>query len=557
MQWAKIANQRERQRDVFFNVNPELARQDVEYNKCLGDPCYFIDTYCVIDDTQGTGAGSGVMPFALWDFQVGAIWGIHGSRRTIVLKARQLGLSWLVCAYELWRALFLTNQLILLFSIGDEEAKELLRRIANMYERLPEWLQKRSPYESRPNTRELSIANGSRIKSLPSSVAKGSGYTASSIVLDEYAKNPVAEDLYAAVYPAIEAGEGQLIIISTAFGVGGKFHELWIKASKGENEFKPIFFPWWVRPGRDYAWHRKQVESETDPDRVKENYPANPTEAFRSSGGTRFRQDWIENQTKNIQTPIETYRLPDKLRRIDGLMVYELPRRGRTYIIGADTAEGIEGGDYDDCVIIDPETWVEVASLNGRWEPDEFAKYLIELSESYFRAMVAVERNNHGSAVLATFRLLGFPDVVMDSDGAPGLQTNLKTKPLMIDLVAEALRDDLCAVRTQATLDEMLVYRREPNGSTSAPSGYHDDRIISWAKALWAARQPAEDYSTRGAVEIKLEKRPIYKDMTDPELEWHRQTPEMLMKHARTTTELGTRAIEFGRVRERRNFYGR
>lgn len=63
------------------------------------------------------------------------------SRKLVVLKARQLGISWLSLAYALWLMLFRLPATVLLFSLWEAEAKELLWRLHGMYDRLPSWMQ--------------------------------------------------------------------------------------------------------------------------------------------------------------------------------------------------------------------------------------------------------------------------------------------------------------------------------------------------------------------------------------------------------------------------------
>jgi hypothetical protein len=169
--------------------------------------------------------------------------------------------------------------------------------------------------------------------------------------------------------------------------------------------------------------------------------------------------------------------------------VYRVPEPGHRYVIGADVAEGLAKGDYSVAVVIDRDTWEECAELHGHWEPDVYADHLERLARAY-NAQIAVERNNHGHAVLATFKLGGVGGIFCGADGRPGWLTNPKTKPLMIDLLAECLRDDLIKVRSAGAHDEMRLYQVFDNGTTGAPSGYHDDRVIAWAIALSVARQP-------------------------------------------------------------------
>jgi hypothetical protein len=133
---------------------------------------------------------------------------------------------------------------------------------------------------------------------------------------------------------------------------------------------------------------------------------------------------------------------------------------------------------------LDDRTCEEVATLHGQWPPDRFAAFLASLGWLYGGADVVVERNNHGHAVLATLKLLHYPRVGPGPDGNPGWLTTAVTKPPMIDLLAECLRDGLVTVRYGPALHEMRYYSVGQNGATSAPAGRHDDLVTAWAVAL-------------------------------------------------------------------------
>jgi hypothetical protein len=474
----------------------DSSRRSVQYAKCSVDPAFFIDEYLTIDDAQRTVEADGTVqfrrggttPFKLWPAQIDVVWTIAESRLAIILKARQLGISWLCCGYVLWRCLFNEGEMVLLFSRGQPDADEMLRRVRVLYERMPAWLRDACPLARPPNMSEMEWANGSRVKSFPATPNAGSGWTASLVVLDEAAKIPFADEIYTAIKPTIDGG-GQLIVLSSAKGVGNLFHRLWTMAVSGASGFRAIFLPWWDRPGRDRAWYDARVAESPDPTLVKQEYPSTSVEAFIASGRLRFDPAWVDAQAANVRPPLPRHQFPDPLRAVPGLAVYAPPIPGRTYIVGADVAEGLEHGDYSDASVLDTVTWEEVASIHGRWEPDEFARHLIALGDAY-AAPVAVERNNHGHAVLATFKLSGFraDRIAPGHDGRPGWNTNVQTKPQMIDLLATAMRDGLIKVRTPAALDELKVYRIKPDGSTGAPPGYNDDQVMSRAIALIAVR---------------------------------------------------------------------
>lgn len=469
----------------------DADRDAIEFAKCAADAAYACNTYGVIDDAQGHGEGGGTMPFHLWPAQVQLLWALMTARLVIILKARQLGISWICCWYALWLCLFQPGKVVLLFSKGQAEADELLRRVKALYDRLPDWLRASLPTLVKENASELAWSNGSRIRSLPATQSAGRSLTASLVVLDEAAFLQFADQLYSALKPTIDNG-GQLIILSTANGIGNLFHQLWTRAAAGLNTFKTIFLPWWARPGRDADWYAAQLAEYTDPQVVKQEYPATAIEAFLVSGRVRFPSEWIATQAPNVRPGLPRSEWPEALRGMLGLTLYAPPQKDRRSVLAGDVAEGLEHGDYSAAVLIDAVTWEELAALHGHWEPDEFAAKLLDLAIVY-GATIGVERNNHGHAVLVTLRSLitqrqlTSVRIAYGHDSRPGWLTNAQTKPMSIDGLAVALRDGLAKVRSQAALDEMQIYRVGPDGKTTAPPGYFDDRVMAWAIALVVA----------------------------------------------------------------------
>ena len=454
-----------------------------EFIKCRDDAAYFINNYCIIDDTQEIGGQSGVMPFRLWDDQLTTLRTIENKRKIIILKARQLGISWLVCAYVLWFLMFHSGKLALMFSKTEDDAKELIRRISVMYQRLPVWMHECCPLAKNPNVMSIWFKNGSRAKADAATATAGSGETASILVLDELAKIANARPLYTASAATVANGTTKLIALSSAFGTGNLFHDIWSDAFAGRNDFEPIFLPWWSRPGRDQAWYDEQVRNSPDPDEIKQEYPANPIEAFLVSGNVRFNAAWIELQFRHLRKTGLSIQDSDFFRDMDGLTVYHYPDKTRRVGIGADVAEGRENGDFSHAVVVDLDTLEELACLHGKWEGDEFAEKIDALSRAY-RSWAVVERNNHGFGVLSKLRSLGNRAIAHGLDDREGWLTNSVTKPLSIDWVAICLRDDRIKIHSPGTLDEMQQYRKLGNGKTGAPEGRHDDRVMAWAVLL-------------------------------------------------------------------------
>ena len=76
-------------------------------------------------------------PEAPWYWQRGVLDGWMGSPLNVVLKARQIGITWLAGGYGLWKAVTLPGTRVLVISINEDEAIKVVNRIWDMYQSLP------------------------------------------------------------------------------------------------------------------------------------------------------------------------------------------------------------------------------------------------------------------------------------------------------------------------------------------------------------------------------------------------------------------------------------
>ena len=359
---------------------------------------------------QQRGAATGAwIPFQLWPAQRQVLRDLVVHPYTIVLKARQLGMSWLTLSYALWLMLFHPAANIMLMSKRDDESIELLsNRLIEMHARLPEWLQaKRVLQES---AHDFVLSNGSRAKAFPTS--GGRSYTGTLVLLDEADFLPDLTKVLNAIKPAIDAG-GHLIMISTVDKERpmSTFKELFRDAwyNKGTN-YHPIFLPWSARPGRTQAWYdqitvdmRKQSGG-TD-DGLWQEYPATPEQALAPLQlDKRIPFAWLE-QCRGSRTPLPLD-LPDRP-AVPNLTIYVAPVAGHHYLIGADPAEGNPTSDDSAGAVLDADTWEEVATFAGKWEPVVFGGYIDQVGLYYNDAAVMPERNNHGHALILALRSTG------------------------------------------------------------------------------------------------------------------------------------------------------
>ena len=426
------------------------------------------------------------LPLRLWPQQRTTLTTLAQERLVALLKARQLGISWLTLVYALWLLLFHAPATVLLFSMREAEAVELLRRLRGMYERLPSWMQAEGVVQQ--SVTVWALSNGSRV--LAFSTRSGRGYTGTLAIVDEADYVPDLGQFLNGVKPTIDAG-GQLFLVSTSDKrrPTSTFKQVFRAALAGVGDYAPVFLPWDACPQRDAAWHaRTQAEmfaQRGTHDDFFAEYPATPEEALApSQADRRLPLAWIlaclEEQPGLIvpNAPL-----------LPGLTIYAPPSPQGSYVIGVDPAEGNPHSDESVATVLDatpadsPGAWVEVAALAGRLEPGLLADYVAQLARYYGHAGVMVERNNHGHSVIHALLRDGGTRVLNGEDGRPGWLTNVRGKPLLYDWLAQALRDGSCRLRSSATADQLAALEA---GTLRAPAGLHDDRAMSFALAVAA-----------------------------------------------------------------------
>ena len=252
--------------------NPDVAL--AELARCYHHPDYFIQNYTQIYDS----VVKDWIGFELWPFQLDALDTLHNNQKVIMLKARQLGLTWLVLAYILWASLFRPIANNLLFSLRETDAKELLgnNRLRGMYKRLPSWMQSGIKQDQ---ATLLVLRNESQFRAF--ATGTGDGYTGTIAFIDEASLIPKLDNQLGRVKPTIDAG-GQLFLLSRANKTDphNAFHEVFRRAIVGDNDYIPLFFPWSAHPNRDEAWYARMKRDAVSLDELYEHYPSTWQEAL-------------------------------------------------------------------------------------------------------------------------------------------------------------------------------------------------------------------------------------------------------------------------------------
>jgi hypothetical protein len=457
------------------------SRYRREVLKCRRSPAYFLDTYGRIYDAT---VGEWV-PFRLWPAQIDTLDALHAHRLVVILKARQLGLTWLVLGHALWLVLFHPAATVLLFSRRDDEAVDLLKtRLRGMYDRLPDWLKVRS--FAVDNDHEWQFSNGSRLLAFPTTA--GDSYTATLAIVDEADLVPDLGKLMGAVKPTIDGG-GRMVLLSRADKSKPQsvFKKIYASAKQQRTEWMPIFLPWYARPDRNIAWYEAQkadiLHRTGSLDDLYEQYPATDGEALSARAlDKRIAPQWLQ---QCYQERVGLDELPAGAPAIPGLEVYVVPQPGRSYVIGADPAEGNPTSDDSALTAMDRDSGEEAAALAGKFQPAVLAAHADALGRWYNGARILVERNNHGHAVLLWLKDHSRLWCLTGYDGREGWLSNSKGKALLYDAAADAFREQQTTLHSFATFAQLASVE----GSTlRAPEGEQDDRADSYALACVARK---------------------------------------------------------------------
>lgn len=469
------------------------------------------------------------------------IYTLRGVREDI-LKARQEGMS------TLWLALYfldtinvpLTQTIILAHDI--ETTNKLFSIVHRFYAHLP-------PQKKRPkrysNRREIELADidSAVFVGTAGGTAVGRGGTVNNAHLSERAwwNDKDGADIELGLLESIPM-DGNVTRETTANGLNSYYQERQ-EQERGESVFRPRFFGWPLMPEyrlpveegfaptveesklvEDYDLDYEQLnwrreKKKTTKDKFAQEYPINATEAFLVSGNPYFNREILWEINNRIQqeefNPKEGIEIPEKWDRLDiddwrnrrllspvygeGLLkIWDTPLPDRTYVISADPAEGLNDfGDHDFCSasVWDAADWIQVAHLHGRWEMVEFGMMQAALGWWYNTALVGVERNNHGHAVLSTMmHVAKYPTMIHIGSGGiymhqefdenkkplamrPGFPITPKSKFEVLDGLAASIEYQDLKFRSRQTVAELLAYVKKPGKKAGADGKGHDDCV--------------------------------------------------------------------------------
>lgn len=244
-----------------------------------------------------------------------------GKVRAVVLKGRQQGCSTLIQGRYFHKVITTRGKKAFILTHEAEATKNLFEMTKRYYDKLPKGL---CPEADKSSAKELQFTQFDSGYAVGTAGNKGVGRSQTIQLFhgSEVAFWPNPEEHAKGVLQAVSNEKGtEVILESTANGIGNYFHSLWVAATKGESDYIPIFVPWYWQDeysleGRDFkiteeeqelidiygpdglsarhlSWRRLKINEfssdfEAGLELFRQEYPFTAEEAFRNPVGNIF-----------------------------------------------------------------------------------------------------------------------------------------------------------------------------------------------------------------------------------------------------------------------------
>ena len=449
-----------------------------------------------------------------------------GKKRFIVLKYRRGGITTEEQAtsfYEIMKG----NKKCLTLAHTKDDAEVIFGIATNFYNQLENCVK---PPKSRSEKREIKLLapyNSRFYIETARKSASARGSTLQRVHASEVAFWPGQEhDLRNLIVSLSEATSHGIMVLETTANGFNHYYKMWKREKENpDSEWGLIFLPWFqdssnfvptLGMGEQQAILASLSDEESllrerhniTPEQIKwrrrklaelgrlfyQEYPESDEAAFLHTGSCFFDKSVIIQRIRECKNPIET--------RWGGrLKIWSPPKPGMEYVAGSDVGEGIDDQEHDASVttILERVSGKHCATLHCRWKPNEFAHRSYELVKEYNNAFWGVELQQSGHAVVNTIiNTIGYVEKLYRHEYYDerkeeyrkkyGWPTNVKTRPIMLGDLAEAIEGNLTISYDAEFYNECQIFTGNKHGKYAArKTAEHDDRVLAYSIA-WQMR---------------------------------------------------------------------
>jgi hypothetical protein len=276
-----------------FLCRTDEQRQAAQWALCAADPAYWLAMYGWINEPRPKVRGSGDLPFTPYAFQVellrwidrqlattpGAELGSQGDG--LVSKSRDMGATWLFCAYVLHGWLFRTPFNANLISRKEDLVDKplwpdsMFYKIDYLFDRLPAWM-KPAGYEPKLHRFKMTMhnpGNGNVVSGESTTTQSGRGGRYTLGLVDEAA---FVDDLDLVAGTLVNSTDHLFLVSSESNEKGEDFasrRQAMPRAAVREID-------WWLHPDHDDGWYGWMKERMPTPEAFQREVERNPAAGF-------------------------------------------------------------------------------------------------------------------------------------------------------------------------------------------------------------------------------------------------------------------------------------
>ena len=455
-----------------------------------------------------------------------------GYGRTIILKARQQGLTTYTNARGLHHGIFNKEAYTILMAVNQTNSSDNLLSIRNMFKDLPIWFKNFWIYQYASNTGDHKDSSSemqfdSHVSQSPARFVTANangdgprGKRANFFHWTETAFCDEANEAFTAITPMIRKRPGAPFIIeSTANGLGNWFADQCLNIhSGGLSTFHLVFLPWHLDESntapapdgmeldedetnlvKEYGltndqlyWRRLAIADENgDVNKFNQEYPISVDSAFLTSDVLYFTPDTFKVVEEAILGT-------DKLARYDmtdvgivenqfgNITIYANPVPTYEYVLGVDCAEGV-GADSTVAIVLDPFGKTVAVLKDNKLRPDQAVAAIAHIAKQYNNAKVVVERGGIGTYFSQALQSqVAYGNLFVDSDGRAGWRQTEGTRKHILAQLQQDLVDGVVSVPIASLLEEMRTFEINDKGKPQHKKGYNDDTILALALTVEA-----------------------------------------------------------------------
>jgi hypothetical protein len=283
-----------------------ISTREMERRKIVRDITYFFENYMFIENKDGKTPEERSVLFKMFPEQKRVLEEIESKSKNVIIKARQLGLTWLAVGYGTHGCIRTQQYTVAILSQTEEYMFAAIDRVEYVLMRLPKWLMQEykketaehnSTYLYEKKSDEVIIYHPtgvdgvrvtSKINGYVSTERSGRSITADLIILDEWAFHDNAELVFAGIGPTINRPDsGKLIGISTNKR-GSFFEEIVLDCIENNAEmgFNLLFLSVFADPRRTQEWYEQTKK--TFKNTWRQEYPEKIEDALSAGDLTAF-----------------------------------------------------------------------------------------------------------------------------------------------------------------------------------------------------------------------------------------------------------------------------